>query len=135
MATTREDFPAFLHAVIEAAVFSQSKEDDGSRPVTAENLHPDCREEIEAHAKSFWLRSYYYLDAEKGKHAGDVRAFGHDFWFTTQEAGVGFWEEDDWPTYGETFDKLAKSYPSEMELFSTEQAEQWAEESLVGSGG
>jgi hypothetical protein len=36
---------------------------------------------------------------------------GHDFWFTRNGAGVGFWEDSDWPKpYGDILDKAAKRF-------------------------
>lgn len=117
MSTKKSDFDKFLQAVLEAAFFSQPEDDEGRQPVDNANLHPDNRAAIEAHAKSFWLRSWYYLDHEKGKHNGDVAQLGHDFWMTSQGHGCGFWDGG-WITYGDTFTKLAKCYPEEMELCS-----------------
>lgn len=113
MSTKKSDFPKFFQAVLEAALFSQPK--DGG--VTDANLHPDNRADIEAHAKSFWLRSWYYLDCEAGNYQGDLGQLGHDFWMTSQGHGCGFWDGD-WVTYGDTFTKLAQLYPEEMELCS-----------------
>lgn len=125
MSTKRTDFDTFFKAVIECVVFAQPEEDDGSRPITEGNIHPDCLAELRAHAESFWHRSWYYLDGEEGNKT--VAELGHDFWFTVCGHGVGFWEEDRWPKRHEMFDKLAKSYP-EVDIYTIEQAEQWAKE-------
>lgn len=117
MSTKKSDFDKFLQAVLEAALSSQPEDDGGRQSVTNCNLHPVCRSEIEAHAKSFWLRSWYYLDNEKGKRKGDVAQLGHDFWFTSQGYGSGFWDGG-WMTYGDVFTKLSRCYPEGMELCS-----------------
>lgn len=112
MSTQKSDFPKFFQAVLEAAFVSQPEGDD---EVTNANLAPDCRAAIEAHAKSFWLRAWFYLDAEKGDFRGDVAQLGHDFWLTSQKHGAGFWDGD-WLTYGDFFTSVAQNYPAEMEL-------------------
>lgn len=102
--TEKTDFPKFLEAVIEAALFSQPEYETGT------TLSPESLETIEAHAKSFWIRTWYYLDAEKGLKVRDIQSLGHDFWFSSQGHGCGF-DDGDWETYGELFDALAQKYP------------------------
>lgn len=118
MKTTVNDFDAFFEAMLSVALWSTT--DDSGEPLDKEHsitdIDPDCLQALKAHALSFWLRCWYYLDHEKPKFTkGVVTQAGHDFWLTSQGHGAGFWDGD-WPVYGEMLSKIAKCYPEEMEI-------------------
>lgn len=118
MKTTVNDFDTFFEAMLTAALWSTT--DDNGEPLdknhSITDIDPDCLQMLKAHALSFWIRMWYYLDHEKPEFRSSVvEQAGHDFWLTTQGHGAGFWDGD-WPVYGDMLTKLSKCYPSEMQI-------------------
>lgn len=130
MKTTKSDFPAFLQGYLTAALWSSTISDpedaktekDGDpfdRHFSTDDFDPEALEDLTTHARSFWLRMWFYIDAEKeSPHGRTPESAGHDFWLTQNRHGAGFWDGD-WPTYGDQFTKLAHCYP-ELSLYVTE---------------
>ena len=122
--TTKTDFDAFFQSYLITALWSSTisegeENEPGERDGDAFDAHfsiADFSEEalqtLRAHAFSFWSRMWYHLDHEEGRKGEkpDAVQAGHDFWLTQNGHGAGFWDGD-YPTYGDTFTKLAKCYP------------------------
>ena len=87
-------------------------------PADAE-LSNDTLLDIQADCRSFWRRFGCYITTDVCSEAFDdsVSQAGHDFHFTRNGHGVGFWE-DEWPkAYRDMLDKGANSYgPLELYL-------------------
>jgi hypothetical protein len=94
----------FTAACIEALYFTETG-DEGQPPADAELMTED-RLNLEADCRSFWHRFGCYVEAEQGQ---TIEQAGHDFWFTRNGHGVGFWDGD-WPTYGDLLTKGAEGY-------------------------
>lgn len=131
--TTRNEFPLFFDAYLAAALWSsiidEGEQQDGRNGdffdahFSISEFSEEALQTLRAHAFSFWSRMWFYLDHEEGRKGEkpDSTKAGHDFWLTQNGHGAGFWDGD-YPTYGETFTKLAKCYP-EINLFVTEENE------------
>ena len=103
-------YKEFIAAVFESLLWSSTDDNgDSLDSCTRDDIAADQQEEIEAHASSFFFRTWFYVDYEKGKTYGDL---GHDFVMTINGHGVGFWEKSDWPIYHEFLTKVAKCYPA-----------------------
>lgn len=135
--TTKTDFDAFFQSYLTTALWSstidEGEQQDGRNGdafdthFATSDFSGEALEALRAHAFSFWSRMWYYLDHEqvrKGKKPDAAQA-GHDFWLTQNGHGAGFWDGD-YPTYGDTFTKLAKCYPV-INLFITDENEVGAE--------
>lgn len=137
--TTKTDFYAFFQSYLSTALWSSTisegeENEPGEREGDAFDAHfatsdfsGEALEMLRAHAFSFWSRMWFYLDHEQGRKGEkpDAAHAGHDFWLTQNDHGAGFWGGD-YPTYGDTFTKLAKCYPV-INLFVTEENEVGAE--------
>lgn len=134
--TTKTDFDAFFQSYLTTALWSSTisegdeENEPGERDGDAFDAHfatsdfsGEALEMLRAHAFSFWSRMWFYLDHEQGRKGEkpDAAQAGHDFWLTQNGHGAGFWDGD-YPTYGDTFTKLAKCYPV-INLFVTEENE------------
>lgn len=106
----------FTSAYIEAMYFAESGPDDEVSVDT--ELSPEARASIEADCHSFWRRFGSYIVSEVCDSAfpDSVSQAGHDFYFTRNGHGVGFWE-DEWPeTYRDILTKGAESY-GELQMY------------------
>lgn len=90
-------------AYLEAIDFTETGDTD--QPVPGTPLYHLFLRECVIDCLSFYSRIACYLDGTDNELA---RA-GHDFWFTRNGHGCGFWDGD-WPTYGEMFTKISKGY-------------------------
>lgn len=111
---------AFTRAYIEAAFFTQSgEEDDGGTigdkgfsdlaPETLALMIEDCRKFQDENADA--LRESFEDDG-----ACDDSRGGHDFWFTRNGHGCGFWDGD-WPEpMAADLDRAAKAF-GEVNLY------------------
>jgi len=101
----------FTRAHIEALYFADTGEDD--QPPTEAELSEETRLDLAADCRSFWKRYWFYILSDQCKHGGTeeerARSAGHDFWFTRNGHGAGFWDGD-WPTYGDILTEGSKSY-------------------------
>lgn len=98
------DFNRFFTAYIECALWSSDLEGE---------LSPEILEVMEADAKSFYSRTYFYVpyDKEATPHNGDAFGqLGHDFWLDQNGHGAGA-QDGHWPIYGNLFKGVAKMYP------------------------
>lgn len=120
-----EALDTFTQGYIEAAFFTQSgdAEDGGTvgdlgftdlAPETLQSMIEDCREFQKTEA---WKLTDEALDSGEavGPHTGDMQA-GHDFWFTRNGHGCGFWDGD-WPEpYASKLTEAAKEF-GEVSLY------------------
>ncbi len=137
--TTKSDFPEFFQSYLHTALWSStiSEDSDGEpgerdgepfdKHFSTDDFSAEALETLRAHAFSFWSRMWYYLNYEESKRGEKPEASqaGHDFWLTQNGHGAGFWDGY-YPTYGDTFTKLAKCYPV-IDLYVTEKNEVGAE--------
>jgi hypothetical protein len=116
--TAWRDLDAFAQGYIEAAFFT-STGDDGNAleqgfsdlaPGTLAAMIADCAKFCESSA---WLRA---VNAAKSyDFPGEAQA-GHDFWYTRNGHGCGFWDSD-WPEpYATALTDAAKAFP-ERDLY------------------
>jgi len=98
-----DDFDIFFAATIEALYFTDTG-DDG-QPDGDDELSPELFDRLEADAKSFWYRMWYFIEHDNQT----PQQAGHDFWFTRNGHGSGFWDGD-WPVYGDILTKLSENY-------------------------
>lgn len=104
------DLDRFTAAYIEAVFFTDTG-DDG-QPSREADLSGDALADIEADCRSFWRRFGCYVTTDICNEAfGDpITQAGHDFHFTRNGHGVGFWE-DEWPEcYRDMLTKAAENY-------------------------
>ena len=100
----------FTQAYIEAMYFSDTG--GGDQPSAGCELSEETQLDIEAECRSFWRRFGCFITTDicNDAFADSVSQAGHDFHFTRNGHGVGFWE-DEWPkTYRDMLDRGAKSY-------------------------
>lgn len=100
----------FTGAYIQAMQFSEFGH-DGDIPEDAE-LSDNAMLDIEADCRSFWRRFGCYVVTDVCRAAFDdpVSKAGHDFYFTRNGHGVGFWETE-WPeSYRDILTKAAHGY-------------------------
>jgi hypothetical protein len=104
MYTDFTDFEMFFTACL-AALFFTDVGDDGDIPADA-MLAEETKEYLRADCLSFWRRFGCYA-LNEGKGAKDA---GHDFWFTRNGHGAGFWDGDWDEPYGHILNEGAKLY-------------------------
>lgn len=98
------DLERFISAVIEALYFTDTGDVD--QPPLAADLAPEVKDRLTADCVSFWYRMYYYIEPAHQT----IEQAGHDFWYTRNGHGAGFWDGD-WPEpYDKMLTKLAESY-------------------------
>lgn len=109
-----KNFDEFFSGYLEAALFNSTDDDD--RPLDhcfeVKDFSDDAKWVLEGHARSFWSRTWYFVEHEDGERS--MKDLGYDFWMTQNGHGAGFWDGD-WPVYGDMLTKLSKCYP-EMTL-------------------
>ena len=95
-----EDLRDFAHAYIEAMFFTNGDDGDDDEfslsRLGAERLTKGAKLKIISDCDKFLCRMARDVIAAS---PGDFEQAGHDFWFTRQGHGVGFWSRDDdvWP--------------------------------------
>jgi len=94
----------FTNATIEALYFTDTGDID--QPDSDMELDNETRLDLEADCRSFWSSYGCFIINEDGQ---TIEKAGHDFWFTRNGHGVGFWEGH-WPVYGDILDKGSKNY-------------------------
>ena len=117
------ELETFTAAYIKAMYFSDTG-DEGQPPTDAE-LSEEAQLDIEADCRSFWRRFGCYVTTEICTNAFDdsVSQAGHDFFFTRNRHGVGFWE-DEWPeTYRDMLTNAARGY-GELNIYLGDSSEQ-----------
>lgn len=97
---------AFTAAVIEALYFTETG-DTGQPPGDAE-LDPDCLARLASDCREFWNAAGDYI-LDETRVPDRVQQAGHDFWFTRNGHGVGFWDGD-WPQHGEQLTRIAQGF-------------------------
>lgn len=101
----------FTAACIEALYFVDTGEPE--QPPRDAELSSETEMYLEADCHSFWRRFGCYIEhvaAENTGPANTIEQAGHDFWFTRNGHGAGFWDGD-WPDpYADMLDKGAKCY-------------------------
>jgi hypothetical protein len=125
-----EGLDEFLHAYIEAALWSTNDESDDSSgepldknygeseiaPETIARMRSDCIEFLDhrlggrliAIAERLGTKGKWSLP--RGVDCSVVAYAGHDFWLTRNGHGCGYWDGD-WPQgIGEGLDKLANEF-------------------------
>ncbi len=123
--TEHESLEEFLNAYVEAALWS-STDDDGEpldknydqadiAPETLAKMRADCAAFLNHRLGGCLIDIAERLQAEGKYHCpgrcGVTEYAGHDFFMTRNGAGVGFWEEGDWPKgMGDTLTETAKSF-------------------------
>ncbi len=117
------ELETFTQAFIEALYFADTGEE--GQPDTGATLSDEARADIEADCRSWWRRLGCYVVsdvcADVGTEGPIVQA-GHDFYFTRQGHGAGFWDGD-WPeVYGDKLTEAAKCY-GEFWIDTNEQGE------------
>lgn len=93
----------FIDAYLEAVNFTETGNGD-EEPESGEEMDEDFIRESVIDCLAFYNRIACYLSDDRIEDAG------HDFWFTRNGHGTGFWEEDNWPRYSGMFDRAAKSF-------------------------
>ena len=94
----------FVNAYLEAVDFTELG-DDGQPPIGAE-IDEDFLRESVIDCLAFYSRISCYLSND------NITQAGHDFWFTRNGHGVGFWDRPEvyGDTYAEKFTKIAESF-------------------------
>lgn len=101
---SEHDRITFTNAYIEALVWSSNDDsEEWDEATVSEGLKTQA--DIECHA--FLYRAALWIDTEPTS-PGYARA-GHDFAFTRNGHGAGFWDGD-WPVYGDLLTKISKSF-------------------------
>lgn len=95
----------FTQAYVEAMLWSSM--DDEGKPLDArytyDNLAPGTQEQVKCDCQTFQETQWERITA-------DPKQAGHDFWFTRNGHGVGFWDGD-WPKPdGEVLTQASKAY-------------------------
>lgn len=112
------DLDSFTQGYIEAAFFTSSDENGNAleqgfavlAPETLAVMTADCAKFCEGSA---WLRA---VNAAKYYEFPGEEQAGHDFWFTRNGHGCGFWDGD-WPEpYATALTDAAKAFP-ERDLY------------------
>ena len=104
------DLERFTAAYIEALYFTDTG--DVEQPPADAELAEETRLDIEADCRSWWRRygCYVTADASRRAIALPVSQAGHDFHYTRNGHGVGFWESH-WPEqYRELLTQGAQKY-------------------------
>lgn len=107
-----KDFQRFFAAYLECAAWS-SGEDAGGLPFANRPWSRDAKKTLEAHARSYLSRVWFYLDADgsaKPYHGDHYAQLGHDFWLDHNGHGAGA-RDGHWPKYGDMYASVAKHYP------------------------
>lgn len=99
----------FTTACLEALYFTDTGED--GQPSRDAELEPDTLLDLQADCRSWWRRFGPFVLACREKIPDAVKAAGHDFWFTRNGHGVGFWDGDWKETpYEDVFSEGARAY-------------------------
>ena len=123
--SVRHSLNEFFAAYVEAALWSSTDDDgkpldknhgvDDIAPETLDKMRADCAAFLNHRLGGRLIEIAERLEAE-GKYlcpgrCGVIEYAGHDFFMTRNGAGVGFWEEGDWPKgMGKALDELAKGF-------------------------
>ena len=120
------DLEIFTAAYIEALYFTDTG-DDG-QPATDTEIDAESLEDIRAECRVFWKRASAFVltDNCQALYIGrteTIQAAAHDFWFTRNGHGVGFWDSSRWPKcYSETFTRWAENMGA-AETYETDAGE------------
>ena len=101
---TNEKESEFIAAYLEAVDFTELGE-EGQPPIGAD-IDEDFLRESVIDCLAFYSRISCYLSDD------NITQAGHDFWFTRNGHGVGFWDRPKvyGDTYAEKFTKIAESF-------------------------
>ena len=109
----------FIHAYIEAALFTSTDNSDesGGQPLdknyAADDIAESSRKAIITDCMAFMKQNQKDLESDE---ALDMVQAAHDFWFTRNGHGAGFWDGD-WPdAMGKRLTASAKKF-GEMDLY------------------
>ena len=106
------DLERFTKAYIEAMYFSDTGDMDQGQPPADVEISSVTQLDIAADCHSFWRRFGCYITTEVCTKAfsDSIAQAGHDFHFTRNGHGVGFWESE-WPeVYRDLLTKGADCY-------------------------
>ncbi len=103
---------AFCAAYFQAVDFTETGDTD--QPESGTELDEDFIRESTIDCLAFYSRIACYLSDDEHEPAG------HDFWLTRNGHGAGFWDGD-WPTYGDKFTEIAKSFGEVHAYFEGEE--------------
>lgn len=109
----------FIDGFIEAFYFADTGEE--SQPPTDAELSKPARQRITIDCLAFLYRMQCYLEADTV--TADMQQAGHDFYFTRQGHGVGYWETDrGYGPYSDMLDAAAKAFP-ELDFYLSDDNE------------
>lgn len=122
------DLEAFTKACIEALYFTDTG-DDG-QPSTDDELSEESLAKIRSECESFWnengetiLGCDELVKRGSGQYSVAAQA-GHDFWFTRNGHGVGFWDGD-WPEPQATILDAASKRFGPMDTYLGDNGQIW----------
>ncbi len=98
----------FILAYVEAINFTETGDVDQPKPGTL--LDSTFYRECIIDCLSFYSRISCYLSSDQTLLAA------HDFWFTRNGHGAGFWDGD-WPVHGAMFDRIAQGFGEAYAIF------------------
>lgn len=101
------DLLAFTQGCLDALYFTETGAITEGQPPYWVDLDPESRLDLEADCRSFWHRFGCYVLADEA--GPGVTQAGHDFWFTRNGHGAGFWDGD-WPLYGDLLTDASQGY-------------------------
>lgn len=112
------DLDEFTRAYIEAALWSSNDESDdrGGEPLDAnygpEDIAPESLEKVFEDCRKFQEEWGHLLTDENCHYHGCscLTYAGHDFWFTRNGHGCGFWDGDWEDSVGETLTAACKEF-------------------------
>lgn len=108
------DLDPFTRGYIEAMFFTDAScADDGDlEDATFSDLAPSTLETIKRDCAEFQAQHAAAIEAAvSGSDTRGETEAGHDFWYTRNGHGVGFWERGRWPDGpGEPLSRAAKAF-------------------------
>ena len=95
--TAFDSLPAFVRGYVEALFFTSDEElgaatFDDIAPDTLAQIVADCDAFLAALPVDAFGRTWLDLAADYAPAGYDLEQAGHDFWFTRNGHGVGFWD-------------------------------------------
>lgn len=104
---------AFTQGYWEAAFFTNQEE---IGHLTFADVAKSAWEQAVEDCKKFQADSATILARACNKPGYDETRAGHDFWFTRNGHGAGYWDRDELGTLGDVLSALCKAY-SEVDLY------------------
>ena len=118
---SEQEFNEFLNGYIEAMLGTELDDNDDplDRNYSVEDIDPKCYGRAQIDCMAFLFEAAWMIRQERrlDYRWTNFEMAGHDLLLTRNGHGAGFWEEADWPAYGDSLDKLCEKFFKEVNAY------------------